>query len=136
MVIVPAHTYIASAFGVELSGATAVFCDVDSRTGLIDLDAASAVLSDRSAAVLPVHLYGQVCPARALKDFASKHNLVLIEDAAQAHGAESEDSRAGTIGEASAFSLTRRRTLAHSGTGAWFALMTLISLAEPAVFGI
>src|SRR4051812_10836855 len=103
-VIVPAHTFIASGFGLAHAGAVPVFCDVDPGTGLIDPAAAEAAVSGRTAAILAVHLYGQVCPMDALEDVAQRHGLVLLEDAAQAHGAGYGERRAGSLGAAAAFS--------------------------------
>jgi dTDP-3-amino-3,4,6-trideoxy-alpha-D-glucose transaminase len=86
-VIVPAHTFIASALGVIHAGATPVLCDVLDENGLIDADSAEARITDRTAAILTVHLYGQTCDMDAITDVAKRHGLAVIEDAAQAHGA-------------------------------------------------
>src|SRR4051794_22998695 len=80
-VVVPAHTYIASALGVLHAGARVVLCDVDEGTGLIDPEAAAAAVGPRTAAILPVHLYGQVCDMPALRRVAARHDLALFEDA-------------------------------------------------------
>src|SRR4051794_33703535 len=103
-VIVPAHTFIASAFGLAHAGAVPVFCDVEPGTGLIDSAAADAAVTDRTAAILAVHLYGQVCDMDALEAVARRHGLALLEEAAQAHGASYGERRAGSMGAASAFS--------------------------------
>ena len=71
-VIVPAHTYIASALGVIDAGATPVLCDVEDGSGLIDADAAAAAVTPRTAAILAVHLYGQVCAMPALDRWPSQ----------------------------------------------------------------
>src|SRR4051795_7094934 len=86
-VIVPAHTFIASALGLAHAGAVPVFCDVDPGTGLIDPAAAESVVSPRTTAIVAVHLYGQMCDMDALEAITRRHGLVLLEDAAQAHGA-------------------------------------------------
>lgn len=114
-VIVPAHTFIASALGVVHAGATPVFCDVDDGTGLIDVE--SAPVGDRTAAVVPVHLYGQVCDMEAVAAFASRHGLLVVEDAAQAHGARRGDRRAGSFGDAAAFSFYPSKNLGALGDG-------------------
>src|SRR3954464_8840730 len=86
-VIVPAHTFIASALGIAHAGAVPVFCDVDPGTGLIDPAAAESVVGERTAAVLAVHLYGQMADMDGLAALADRHGLIVLEDAAQAHGA-------------------------------------------------
>jgi dTDP-4-amino-4,6-dideoxygalactose transaminase len=116
-VIVPAHTFIASALGLSHAGAVPVFCDVDPGTGLIDPAAAEAAVSERTVAVLAVHLYGQMCDMDALGAVAARHGLALIEDAAQAHGARYRDSRAGSLGTAAAFSFYPSKNLGALGDG-------------------
>src|SRR3954452_8523986 len=103
-VIVPAHTYIASALGVIHAGAQVVLCDVEAGTGLIDPDAAAAAVGPRAAAILPVQLDGWVCDIPPLRRLAARHGLALFEDAAQAHGATAHGGRAGSHGDAAAFS--------------------------------
>src|SRR3954471_10149844 len=80
-VIVPAHTFIASALAVVHAGATPVFCDVDDGTALIDPDAAAAAVTDKTAAIMPVHLYGQLCEMDRLTALAGRHGLFVLEDA-------------------------------------------------------
>jgi dTDP-4-amino-4,6-dideoxygalactose transaminase len=116
-VILPAHTFIASALGVVHAGATPVFCDVEPDTGLLDPDATAAAVGPRTAAVLPVHLYGQVCDMRAIGDLARRHGLMVIEDAAQAHGARFEGARAGALGAAGCFSFYPSKNLGALGDG-------------------
>lgn len=126
-VIVPAHTYIASALGVIHAGATPVLCDVDATSGLIDLEAASAVVTDRTAAVLVVHLYGRVCDMDTIDNFAKRHGIAVVEDAAQAHGATWEGRRAGSFGHVSAFSFYPSKNLGAMGDGG------MICTEDPAV---
>jgi dTDP-4-amino-4,6-dideoxygalactose transaminase len=114
-VIVPAHTYIASAFGVVHAGATPILCDVDTETGLIDLDSAAGVVGERTAAILPVHLYGQVCDMTAVSEFAAARGLAVIEDAAQAQGGRWDGRRAGSFGTAGAFSFYPSKNLGAFG---------------------
>jgi dTDP-3-amino-3,4,6-trideoxy-alpha-D-glucose transaminase len=116
-VVVPAHTYIASALGVIHAGATPVLCDVEDGTGLIDVDAAAAAVTQRTAAILAVHLYGQVCAMPALERLARRHGLALFEDAAQAHGATWEGRPAGSLGDAAAFSFYPSKNLGALGDG-------------------
>ena len=114
-VIVPAHTYIASALGVIHAGATPVPCDVVDATGLIDLDAAAAAVGERTAAVMAVHLYGQACDLDACAELAAGHGLLLVEDAAQAHGARWDAASAGSAGRFSAFSFYPSKNLGALG---------------------
>ena len=110
-VIVPAHTFIATALAVEHAGATPVCADVDRGTGLLDPRAASAAIGPRTAAILPVHLYGQLCAMDELRNLARRHGLALLEDAAQAHGAR-DVSR---LGDATAFSFYPSKNLGAVG---------------------
>jgi dTDP-4-amino-4,6-dideoxygalactose transaminase len=116
-VIVPAHTYIASALGVLHAGATPVLCDVDERTGLLDVGSAQEAVTERTAAVLAVHLYGQLCDMAAIQAFADRHGLAVFEDAAQAHGAFDGRRRAGAFGRAGAFSFYPSKNLGALGDG-------------------
>ena len=116
-VVVPAHTFIASALGPLHAGATPVFCDVDDGTGLLDPEAAAAAIGPRTAAILPVHLYGQVCDMPAVRMLAERHGLAVLEDAAQAHGADWDGRRAGSFGEAAAFSFYPSKNLGALGDG-------------------
>ncbi|MEA2257080.1 MAG: hypothetical protein QOG35_3125 [Solirubrobacteraceae bacterium] len=116
-VVVPAHTYIASALGVVHAGATPVFCDVDDGTGLIDPASAAAAIGPRTAAILAVHLYGQVCDMDALGDLARRRGLALVEDASQAHGATRNGRRAGGLGLAAALSFYPSKNLGALGDG-------------------
>src|SRR5436309_9687630 len=86
-VVVPGHTFIASALGVLHAGATPVFCDVERDTGLIDPESAASVIGPRTAAIIAVHLYGQACDMDRINALARSRGLFVLEDAAQAHGA-------------------------------------------------
>jgi dTDP-4-amino-4,6-dideoxygalactose transaminase len=116
-VIVPAHTYIASAFGVIHAGAVPVLCDVDDRTGLIDPEAAEAAVTSRTTAILAVHLYGQACDIAALQHVADRHSLALFEDAAQAHGATWNGRPVGSLCDGAAFSFYPSKNLGALGDG-------------------
>jgi dTDP-3-amino-3,4,6-trideoxy-alpha-D-glucose transaminase len=94
-----------------------VLCDVEPGTGLMDADATAAAVGPRTAAILPVHLYGQLCDMRALTALASRHGLALIEDAAQAHGAAFEGSPAGGFGVGAAYSFYPSKNLGALGDG-------------------
>jgi dTDP-4-amino-4,6-dideoxygalactose transaminase len=116
-VIVPSHTYIASAFGVIHAGAVPALCDVDDATGLIDPAAAAAAVTPRTAAILAVHLYGQTCDMAELRRVAGRHGLALFEDAAQAHGATWNGGPAGSLGDGAAFSFYPSKNLGALGDG-------------------
>jgi len=116
-VIVPAHTFIASALGAVHAGATPVLCDVDEATGLIDPEAARAAITSRTAAIIAVHLYGQLCDMNAISELAKSRGLFVLEDAAQAHGALYTGRRAGSLGDAGAFSFYPSKNLGALGDG-------------------
>jgi dTDP-4-amino-4,6-dideoxygalactose transaminase len=116
-VIVPAHTYIATALAVSHAGAQPVFCDVDDANGLIDVHSAAEAVTSRTAAIVPVHLYGQTCDMDAVRVFAGRHGLVVVEDAAQAHGARFGAERAGSLGDVAGFSFFPSKNLGALGDG-------------------
>lgn len=113
-VIVPAATFIATFEAVTQAGGTPVPVDVDGDYGL-DLAAAEAAVTERTRFVLPVHLYGQMVDVEALARFAEKHNLIVLEDACQAHGAVRAGIRAGAAGDAAAFSFYPGKNLGAMG---------------------
>jgi dTDP-3-amino-3,4,6-trideoxy-alpha-D-glucose transaminase len=116
-VIVPAHTYIATALAVVNAGGVPVLCDVDEGTGLLDVDAARSVVGPRTTAVVPVHLYGQLCDMPAIAAFAREHGIAVVEDAAQAHGATCLGRCAGAFGSGAAFSFYPSKNLGALGDG-------------------
>ncbi len=114
-VLVPGNTFVASAEAVVAVGARPRFVDVASDTGLIDLQDAEACLNERTAAILPVHLYGRMVEMAPVMEFARRHGLIVIEDAAQAHGAHRGGQWAGTIGHAGCFSFYPGKNLGALG---------------------
>lgn len=114
-VIVPANTFIASAEAVVLAGATPVFADVSPDTLLLTPAQLGAAVTPRTAAVLVVHLYGQMPDMDTLSRSASRAGIVLIEDAAQAHGARWRGRPAGSIGRAGCFSFYPAKNLGAFG---------------------
>jgi dTDP-3-amino-3,4,6-trideoxy-alpha-D-glucose transaminase len=116
-VLVPAHTYIASALAVVHAGAVPVLCDVEPGTGLLDARAAAAAVGPRTAAIVAVHLYGQVCDMPALTRLADREGLALLEDAAQAHGATHGGRPAGSLGLGAGFSFYPSKNLGALGDG-------------------
>src|SRR5260370_36161601 len=96
-VITPPNSFVASAAAIVHAGATPVFADVR-LDGLIDPEAVAAAVTPRTAAIMPVHLWGAVCDMDALWEIAERHGLAVIEDAAQAMGTRHRERRAGALG--------------------------------------
>jgi dTDP-4-amino-4,6-dideoxygalactose transaminase len=97
--ILPTNSFIATAEAVVRAGATPVFVDCDPDTFLIDAKAALAAITDRTRAILPVHLYGQIAPVEELRPVAAEHGIRIIEDAAQSQGARRHGAISGSIGD-------------------------------------
>ena len=116
-VITAANTFAATACAIRLAGATPVFVDVDPDDYNLDVNLLEDALSPRTKAVAPVHLYGQPAEMDAVMAFAQRHGLKVIEDACQAHGAEYDDRRAGSIGDAGCFSFYPGKNLGAYGDG-------------------
>jgi dTDP-4-amino-4,6-dideoxygalactose transaminase len=116
-VIVPANTFVASAEAVVLAGATPVFADVSPDTLLLTPEGLESAITPRTAAVIVVHLYGQMPDMDALSLSADRAGIVLIEDAAQAHGASWRDRRAGSTGRTGCFSFYPAKNLGAFGDG-------------------
>ncbi len=103
-VIVPAFTMAASVFAVLYTGATPVLVDADPESWTMDVSEVEAKISSRTRAIMPVHIYGHPCDVDPLRDLAEGHDLYLIEDAAEAHGAEYRGRRVGGLGHIGCFS--------------------------------
>jgi perosamine synthetase len=103
-VILPTMTMIATANAVRYTGASPVLADCDPVTWTVDPERIAAKVTRRTKAILPVHLYGHPCAMDRIGEVARNHGLIVVEDAAQAHGAECRGRRAGSFGDASAFS--------------------------------
>jgi dTDP-4-amino-4,6-dideoxygalactose transaminase len=116
-VIVPGNTFVATAEAVCAVGARPRFVDVAPDTLLIDPAAAEAAVNSRTAALVAVHLYGQMADVPALTRLATRHGLALVEDAAQAHGARFDGRRAGSVGAAGTFSFYPGKNLGGLGDG-------------------
>ena len=116
-VITVSHTFIATAEAILLTGARPVFVDVCPDTLLMDVSQVESKITARTKAVIPVHLYGQPVAMDPLLEIASRHNLRVIEDACQAHGAEYKGKRVGSIGDAGAFSFYYAKNLGGYGEG-------------------
>jgi dTDP-3-amino-3,4,6-trideoxy-alpha-D-glucose transaminase len=116
-VIVPAHKFIATWLAVTAVGATPVAVDVDPATFVLDPSQIRAAVSPFTRAVIPVHLYGHPADMDAIDSVAQEFDLKVIEDAAQAHGAEFRGRRAGNLGDAAAFSFYPVKNLGALGDG-------------------
>jgi dTDP-4-amino-4,6-dideoxygalactose transaminase len=118
-VIVPSHTFIATWLGITFAGATPVPVEVNPLTYNLDPDRIEAAITPRTKAILPVHLYGQTADIDPIMEIACRHNLKVVEDAAQAQGAKYKGRRAGSLGDAAAFSFYPGKNLgAFSDAGA------------------
>lgn len=116
-VIVPSFTFAATANSIALTGAKPVFADIEPEHYSLDAKAVEPLISSRTRALMPVHLYGHPANMQALSHVASSHNLMLFEDAAQAHGATFENQQVGTFGDFAMFSLypTKNMTSGEGG---------------------
>jgi dTDP-4-amino-4,6-dideoxygalactose transaminase len=116
-VIVPSFTFAATANSVALTGATPVFVDIDPQTFNIDPIAIEAAITQRTRAIQPVHLYGQPAAMKEIMAIAARHNLLVIEDAAQAHMASLDGTSVGAFGIAGVFSFypTKNMTSGEGG---------------------
>ena len=114
-VITVSNTFIATAEAIAMVGAKPVFVDVDPETYLMDWQQLEQVLTPRTRAVLPVHLYGHAAEMQPIVDFAHRHDLRVIEDASQAHGATYRGHRVGSIGDIGCFSLYFSKNLGAFG---------------------
>ena len=115
-VIVPAHTFIASAESIVQSGLRPVFCDISPDDYLLNAKNLELLITPNTRAVICVHLYGKLCDVDAIIDIARRHHLKVIEDAAQAHGAKNvSGQRAGSMGDAAAFSFYPAKNIGALG---------------------
>ena len=113
-VITVSHTFIATTEAIVAAGYRPVLVDIDPDTMLMNLDVLESVIGPETKAVVPVHLYGQMVDMNRLSEFAARHGLKVIEDAAQAHGATWRDERPGALSDAATFSFYPGKNL-----GAW-----------------
>ena len=116
-VIVPSYTFIATSFSVVQAGAIPRFADVNLNDHCISLESAERLVNERTKAIIPVHLYGNVCDMDALKAFARKHHLFVIEDNAEAFGGEYKGKKTGTLGDLAACSFCQNKTFTTGGEG-------------------
>jgi len=116
-VITTPYSFIASSFCVCQAGAVPVFVDVCRADHCMDPAAIEPAISSRTRAIIPVHLYGNVCNMDAIQRVARRHKLLVIEDCAEAHGATWKGRKVGTIGHAGAFSFCQSKTFTTGGEG-------------------
>jgi dTDP-4-amino-4,6-dideoxygalactose transaminase len=116
-VITVSHTFVASVAAILYTGAKPVLIDVSPGTYTMDPAQLEAAITPRTKAIMPVHLYGQCADMEPILDCARRHNLLVIEDAAQAHGAEYKGRRAGSFGEMACFSFYPGKNLGAYGEG-------------------
>ena len=116
-VIVPANTYIASILAITENNLTPIFIEPSEETLNIDIQKIEDLITHRTKVILPVHLYGRLVNMPALLDIAKKHNLLVLEDSAQAHGATLNNQPAGSWGNASGFSFYPGKNLGALGDG-------------------
>jgi dTDP-4-amino-4,6-dideoxygalactose transaminase len=114
-VITTSHTFIATAEAISHTGARPVFVDVDPRTYNLDPERVEAAITSRTKVIMPVHLYGQPADLGPLREIVKRHDLFLLEDAAQAVAAEYEGSRCGSIGDLACFSFYPGKNLGAYG---------------------
>lgn len=110
-VIIPAFTMIATAFAVCYTGAIPVFVDVDHETWNIDVSKIEEKITDKTKAILPVHIFGNPCNMKAIEEIAQKYNLYIVEDAAEAHGAEFANKKVGSFSDIACFSFFANKNL-------------------------
>lgn len=116
-VIVPGNTYIASVLAITQAELTPIFVEPDERTHNICPKAIEAAITEKTKVILPVHLYGQLADMPVIMALASKHNLLVLEDSAQSHGAELQGKKSGAWGHASGFSFYPGKNLGALGDG-------------------
>lgn len=114
-VITSAHTFMATAEPISQIGAKPIFVDIEADTYNLDPNLVEQAITPRTKALLPVHLYGQPARLDEFREIANRHNLWLIEDAAQAHGAEYREQRCGSIGDLACFSFYPGKNLGAYG---------------------
>ncbi len=116
-VITVSHTFISTVDAIVRNNARPVFIDIDPETYCIDVAQIEAKITDRTKAILPVHLYGHPCDMQAIMDIARRRDLYVVEDACQAHGAEYMNKSVGSLADAACFSFYPTKNLGAYGDG-------------------
>ena len=114
-VITPSHTAVATVAGIEQAGCTPVFADIDPNTRCIDTKSIEKRVGTNTRAIMPVHIYGQPAEMQRILKIAKAHNLAVVEDCSQAHGAEIEGQKVGTFADISAYSCYPTKNLGGTG---------------------
>jgi dTDP-4-amino-4,6-dideoxygalactose transaminase len=116
-VIVPSYTFIASSFSIVQAGAVPRFADVNLDDHYISVESAEKLVNERTKAIMPVHLYGNVCDMDRIRAFAKRHKLWVIEDNAEAFGGAYKGQKTGTLGDIAACSFCQSKTFTTAGEG-------------------
>jgi dTDP-4-amino-4,6-dideoxygalactose transaminase len=116
-VIVPSYTFIASSFAIVQAGAIPRFADVNLDDHCISVESAEKLVTDRTKAIMPVHLYGNVCDMDPIRAFAQRHKLFVIEDNAEALGGAYKGRKTGTLGDVAGCSFCQNKTFTTGGEG-------------------
>src|SRR3989338_7285865 len=116
-VILPSFTFIATALCVSYTGAQPVFVDIEDHTCNIDPERFKSAITKKTRAVIPVHIYGQPADMNEITAIAQKHNIAVVEDACQAHGAAYQGKKAGSLGDVACFSFYPTKSLGAFGDG-------------------
>ena len=114
-VITVPNTFISTAYAISDCGGKPVFVDVEEQTQLMDISMVESAVTSKTKAIIPVHLFGQMVDMNSLMKIAKKHNLLIIEDACQAHGASQNGKKAGSIGDLACFSFYPGKNLGAFG---------------------
>ena len=117
-VITTPMTFIATSNAILFTGASHVFIDVEKDTGLMDTNKIEAAITPKTKAIIPIHLYGQMCDMKAIRKIADKHNLVVIEDCAHAIESEREKIKPGQLGDIACFSFYATKNITSGEGGA------------------
>jgi dTDP-4-amino-4,6-dideoxygalactose transaminase len=116
-VIVPSYTFIATSFSVVQAGAIPRFADINLEDHCISVESAERLVNERTRAIMPVHLYGNVCDMDRIRAFAAKHGLFVIEDNAEAFGGSYKGKKTGTLGDMAGCSFCQNKTFTTGGEG-------------------
>ena len=130
-IIVPSNTYIATALAITYAQAIPVFVEPDINTFNIDPAKIEVAITNKTRAIMPVHLYGQACDMDSIMEIAKKHNLFVIEDCAQAHGATYKGKTIGSFGDAAGFSFYPGKNLGALGDAGAMVLPYVPEYADP-----
>ena len=114
-VIVPSYTFIATSFSVVQAGAIPRFADVNLEDHCISVESAEKLINERTKAIMPVHLYGNVCDMDGIWALANRHNLLVVEDNAEAYGGEFKGKKTGTLGDVAGCSFCQNKTFTTGG---------------------